>query len=200
MHRKQSPNRVSVTPLYLHSEYSEGSTILNSSLVHPAFVRLGSLSPFSISSTPALTTPTKPPVCTTSPPPPLSLHSISASPSNHATLVCAGTSSLLSSSPSAVRMSARARPWEVFRELMVERQEVISGLERRVVRMVWTAAGGGAAMQVYIVESVIGSVDGAGFGLVFVGKGVSGGNNLLASTLHHREAWRSGERWSGVQG
>lgn len=49
-------------------------------------------------------------------------------------------------------------------------------------------------MQVYIVESVIGSVDGAGFGLVFVGKGVSGGNNLLASTLHHREAWRSGER------
>ena len=67
--------------------------------------------------------------------------------------------------------------------MMVERQEVISGLERRVVRMVSMAAGGGAAMQVYIVESVIGSVEGAGFGSVFVGKGVSGGRNLLVSTL-----------------
>ena len=47
------------------------------------------------------------------------------------------------------------------------------------------AAGGGAAMQVYIVESVIGSVDGAGFGSDFVGKGVSGGANLSASTLHY---------------
>ena len=30
----------------------------------------------------------------------------------------------------------------------MERQEVMSGVERRVVRIVWMAAGGGAAMQV----------------------------------------------------
>lgn len=103
--------------------------------------------PCSINSTPFLTTPTTPPVCTTSPPPPLSLCSTSAKPSNQVTLVCGGTSSFASSSPSAVRISAKASPLLVLRVLMVVRQVVMSGVERRVSRMVWMSSGCGEAMH-----------------------------------------------------
>lgn len=70
-------------------------------------------------------------------------------------------------------MSASAKPCEAFRVLIVERQEVMSDVERRVLSMVWIAEGGGAAMQVYIVVFVMGSEEGVGFGSDLVARGVS---------------------------
>lgn len=100
-------------------------------------------------------TPIKPPVCTTSPPPPLSLNSTSAKPSSHATLVCGGTSSSANSSPSAVRISARARPLFAFKALTVLRQDVISGILSNVESISCMSSGCGAAIQSYIVVLVI---------------------------------------------
>lgn len=97
--------------------------------------------PCSIKSTPPLTTPTNPPVCITSLPPPLNLYSTSASPESHATLVCGGTSSFASSSPSAVSMSANARPLFALSMLTVFRQEVTSEFSMRVSRMTCMSEG-----------------------------------------------------------
>lgn len=97
--------------------------------------------PCSIRSTPFRTTPTRPPVCTVSPPPPLNRYSTSARPSSHATLVCGGTSSLAKPSLTAVRISANARPLLAFRLLMTFRQDVTSGFRRRVSWISDTSSG-----------------------------------------------------------
>ena len=103
--------------------------------------------PCSINSTPVLTTPTIPPVCTVSPPPPLKRCSISARPSSHVMRVCGGTSNFPNSSFSAVMMSANARPLLALKTLMVLRHEVTSEVARSVSRIVWMSEGRGAAMQ-----------------------------------------------------
>src|SRR5271170_4199102 len=84
-------------------------------------------------STPCRTIPTMPPVCTPSDPPPANLNSISASPSNHSTLVCGGTSNVWSSSASAVKISASASPLLAFSVLIVLRQLATSGVFSSVV-------------------------------------------------------------------
>ena len=100
-----------------------------------------------ISSAPFRTTPTTAPVCTTSPPPPLKRYSTSASPSNHVIITGAGTSSFVNSSLSAVMISANARPWFAFRELIICRQVVTSGVFRRVLRILEMSSGCGEAMH-----------------------------------------------------
>lgn len=90
--------------------------------------------PFSpISSHPFRSTPTSPPVCMVSDPPPDSRHSISARPSSQAILVCAGTASRCSCSPSASSISARASPLLALSVLIVLRHDVTSLVDRRVV-------------------------------------------------------------------
>ena len=100
-----------------------------------------------ISSAPFLTTPTTAPVCTTSPPPPLNLYSTSAKPSNHVIITGAGISNFVNSSPSAVMISASANPCVTFKEFIVCRQDVTSGVLRRVLRILVMSSGCGDAMH-----------------------------------------------------
>ena len=127
-----------------------------------------------INSHPFRTTPTKPPVCMVSDPPPASRHSISASPSSHVILVCAGTSSCCSCSARAERISARARPLLALIVSRVLRQDVTSLVESNVDMISWISDGCGAAMQSYIVSFVTTSGSGRGWslGAFFNGSGI----------------------------
>lgn len=100
-----------------------------------------------MNSVPPLITPTSPPVCIVSLPPPLSLYSTSLSPSNHAILVLGGTSSLPSSSARLVRISANARPLFAFNVFNVCKQVVTSFVVKRVSRICFISAGCGAAIH-----------------------------------------------------
>lgn len=133
------------------------------------------MSPQPMSSTPFLTTPTIAPVCKDSLPPPLSLYSISARPSNHVTITLAGTSINANSAPNAVKISARARPFDTLSVLIKLKHETTSDVLRRCVTISLMSAGSGDAMQVYIVVSVMGSCimsAGLGFGVPFMCNGV----------------------------
>lgn len=127
-----------------------------------------------INSHPFRTTPTNPPVCMVSDPPPASRHSISASPSSHVILVCAGTSSCCNCSASAERISARARPLLALIVSSVLRQDVTSLVESNVDMISWISDGCGAAMQSYIVSLVTTSGSGRGWslGAFFNGSGI----------------------------
>ena len=100
-----------------------------------------------INSHPLRTTPTSPPVCMVSEPPPDNRHSISARPSSQVTRVCAGTSNSCSCSARAERISANARPLLAFRVFTVLRQDVTSLVDSKVDVISWISDGCGAAMQ-----------------------------------------------------
>ena len=74
-------------------------------------------------------------------------------------------------------MSASARPLFALRSFILLRQVVMSGVDIRVVRMVWMSDGWGAAMHSYMVSLVIISLfidEGSGFGWPLMWRGVPG--------------------------
>ncbi len=91
--------------------------------------------------------PTTAAVCIASFAPLDTLCSTSARVSSQAIMTWGFTSSLASSSDSAVMMSASASPWATLSVLMVDRQDVTSLVLSSVLRIFLTASGGGAATQ-----------------------------------------------------
>lgn len=108
-----------------------------------------------ISSTPFRIAPTTADVCIASLAPLDTLCSISASVSSQLIMTCGLTSNFVTSSDSAVIMSASARPCATFNVLIVDRHDVTSLVLSNVSRIFLIASGGGAATQLYIVSVVM---------------------------------------------